>query len=122
MPILNVQLVGEVPESVRVGLAQRIADSAGEALASRPRGTWVTLQFLAAEAYSENAGGPAPGAQPVIVSVLQAEPPEGAALVEQIARLTRAIADACDRPAESVHLVYEPPARGRIAFGGHLRP
>ena len=57
----------------------------------------------------------------MIVSVLQADLPEGPALEEQAARLTRAIALACDRPPENVHLIYEPPARGRIAFGGRLR-
>ena len=121
MPILDVELVGPVPERVRSGLARRIADGAGEALGSRPQGTWVKLRFLPVEAYAENAGGPPAGAQPVLVSVLQAEPPRGDELSEQASRLTAAIAEACSRPHENVHIVFEPPAAGRISFGGRLR-
>ena len=110
-----------MPEDVRTDLARNIVDAAGAALDSRPEGTWVTLQFVDGDAYAENEGAPPPGARPVIVSVLQADLPERPALEEQAARLTRAIAEACDRPPENVHLIYEPPARGRIAFGGRLR-
>ena len=120
MPILEVRLIGEVPEDVHTGLAQRIADAAGGALGSRPQGTWVTLQFVDADAYAENEGSP-PDARPVIVSVLQADLPDAAALGEQVSRLTDAIAKACERPAENLHLIFEPSARGRIAFGGKLR-
>ena len=31
-----------------------------------------------------------------------------------------AIAEACSRPVEDVHILFEPPAAGRIAFGGKL--
>jgi phenylpyruvate tautomerase PptA (4-oxalocrotonate tautomerase family) len=54
------------------------------------------------------------------VRVLLADVPYGHELRNQIHRLTAAIAKVCERPPENVHLVYEPPARGRIAFGGKL--
>jgi phenylpyruvate tautomerase PptA (4-oxalocrotonate tautomerase family) len=120
LPILDVQLVGPVPEDVRRGLAQRIADAAAGVFASRPHGTWVKLHFIDASAYAENEGGPPPGAQPVIVSVLQAEPPSAGALEDQVGRLSRVIAEACTRPVASVHLIYEAPGKGRVAFGGRL--
>ncbi len=120
MPIFDVQLIGPVPGDVRTGLARRIADASGEALGSPPQRAWVRLRILSAEDYAENAGGPPPGVHPVLVSVLQASPSQGAALAEEAARLTRAIAGACRRPAENVHLIYEPPAKGRISFGGSL--
>ncbi len=121
MPILDVELVGPVPDEVRQGLAQRIADAVGDALGSRPQGTWVKLRFLEAEAYSENSGGPTADARPVLVSVLQAQPPSGAELSVLASRLTAAIAEACRRPIENVHIIFEPPADGRISFGGKLR-
>jgi len=121
MPILDVHLIGPVPDGVRHGLAERIAEAAGRVLQSRPQATWVKLHFLTADAYAENAGGPPEGAQPVIVSVLLADRAEGEALAAQAQLLTKAIADACARPDENVHLIYEPPARGRVAFGGRLR-
>ena len=121
MPILDLQLIGPLPDEVRRDLAQRIADAAGRVFASRPQGTWVTLHFIPAECYSENEGGPPAGARPVIVRVLQAEPPRGDALAQEVGHLTEAVARACARPVESVHIIYEPPAGGRIAFGGRLR-
>ena len=121
MPILDVELIGPVPQRIRDGLASRIADAAGEVFESRPQGTWVKLRFVEASDYAENAGGPPDAAEPVIVSVLEAAPPTGNALAEHAGRLTRAIADACGRSAESVHLIFEPAATGRISFGGRLR-
>lgn len=121
MPILDVEIVGPVPEEVRSGLARRVADAAAAALDTRPQCTWVKLRLLDEDAYAENAGGPPAGVRPVFVSVLQAELPQGAELSAQAARLTAVIAEACRRPAENVHVVFELAAAGRIAFGGRLR-
>lgn len=120
MPILDVDFVGPLADSVRRSLARRIADAAGAALGSAPRSTWVRVRFVAEHEYAENDGGE-PGVWPVIVNVLEADPPEGEALAVEVRRLTDAIAAACGRPAENVHLVYAPPGRGRVAFGGRLR-
>jgi phenylpyruvate tautomerase PptA (4-oxalocrotonate tautomerase family) len=121
MPILDIALVGPVPMEVRRNLARRLADATGEALGSRPQGTWVKLRFLDSDAYAENSGGPPEDAQPVIVSVLQAQRPRGAELSELAFKLTQAIASACQRPPQNVHLIFEPDAAGRIAFGGQVR-
>ncbi len=118
MPILRVAIVGN-PEDYATDLAQRIADLAGEALESRKQGTWVKLEFLSLHRYAEN-GGMASGDQPVIVSVIQADLPAGDALRKQVTDLSNAMAEATGHPLVNVHLVMEPSARGRIAFGGHL--
>ncbi len=120
MPIVDVEIVGAPEARLRDGLARRIADAAGEVLRSRPGGTWVRLRYLDAAHYAENGGAPE-GVRPVLVSVLQAVVPDGDALSEQAARLASAVAEACGRPVENVHVVFEPPAAGRIAFGGKLR-
>ena len=120
MPMLDVKLMGPVAEADRRDLARRIADAAAVVFGSPTGETWVTLHLVASEMYSENGGGPPIGAKPVIVSVVQARPPTGRALVDQVAQLTRAIAQACGRPPENVHLVYQPKAKGRVAFGGRL--
>ena len=62
-----------------------------------------------------------PARSQVFVSVPQAAPPGGDALGREARALTEAVAGACGRSAEHVHLLYEPPAAGRIAFGGELR-
>ncbi len=56
--------------------------------------------------------------QPVIGYGL---PEETRRRIHEVRRLTDAIAAACGRPAENVHLVYAPAGRGRVAFGGRLR-
>ena len=119
MPILDVEIVGDI--SPREGLAQRIADAAGEALGSRPRGPWVKLHFIDRALYAENAADGSESVEPVIVRVIQAAPPSGDDLQAQIDELTRALSAVTGRPAENVHIVVEPPALGRIAFGGKLR-
>jgi len=120
MPILEVDYTGPVADNVRRALARRIADAAGAVLGAPPRTTWVRMRFVPADEYAENDGAE-PGVWPVIVRVLEADPPEGEALAAEARRLTEAIAAACGRPAANVHLVWEPPGRGRVSFGGTLR-
>ncbi len=122
MPVLDVEIVGPLDGAIEDGLAARLADAAATVLdPDRPQGTWVRLRRLALDGYAENAGGPTDGTLPVFVSVLEAAPPRGDALDREVRALTEAIAAACGRPTEHVHLLYEPPAAGRIAFGGELR-
>jgi len=115
MPILDVEIVGSA-DGVPDDLAQRLADAAGLALESRPNGTWVKLKFIPESMYAENGGAVDP--PPVIVTLVQADPPTDAKLKSQMRRLATAIADVTDRAPGSVHVLCEPPARGRIAFGG----
>jgi phenylpyruvate tautomerase PptA (4-oxalocrotonate tautomerase family) len=121
MPIVDVEIVGPLVDAARTGLAQRMADAIGAVFKSRPQGTWVKVRFLDEEAYAENSGGPPDGAQPVFVSILLAELPDRNVLAQQVLRIASAVADACGRSSESVHIVVEPAAVGRVAFGGHLQ-
>ena len=121
MPIVDVELVSEggaVPASVS---ATDLADRLGAVFGSAPGRTWVRLRSLPATAYAEN-GMPAASATPlpVFVTVRHASPPTGEWLAEEVAALTRAVAEHMGRPADRVHVAYEPPAAGRQAFGGRL--
>jgi phenylpyruvate tautomerase PptA (4-oxalocrotonate tautomerase family) len=120
MPILDVAVVGPLPDGIRSGLAQRVADAAALVFGSGPQETWVTIRYVPLEDYAENAGGPPVEVQPVIVSVLQAHRPGPRPLADQAARLAQAVADACGRLPENVHLIYQPDGRGRVAFGGRI--
>lgn len=120
MPLLTVEMVGEPDPDTRPGLAARIADAAGEALASRPGGTWVRLRVLPAGDYAENGAGADPGIRPVFVAVIERDTPPGGPDPARARRLTEAIAAATGRPAANVHVVYEAAGRGRVAFGGNL--
>lgn len=117
MPILHVEIVGD-PHDYPQHLPQLIADAAGSVLSSRPGGTWVKVTFLAVSSYAES-GGTVEGC-PMIVSLIQAEPPIGDGLRQQVSYLTDAIANVANHPVENVHILVEPGAKGRIAFGGTL--
>lgn len=120
MPILEVEVVTGPDETAPPDLARRLADAAAEAMAQPPGRTWVRLRTLPAGLYAEDGGGPPAGVRPVFVSVLKARRPAADALAEEAARLAAALAAACGRPVENVHILYEPDAAGRIAFGGEL--
>lgn len=119
MPMLSIEIVG-LPGDHSPGLATALADAAGAVFQSAPGGTWVRLHWLDPALYAENGGGPPPSVRPVFVSVIESRPPEGAERARRAAALGIAIADVCDRPADNVHVIYEPPGAGRVAFGGRL--
>ncbi|MBM3140112.1 MAG: hypothetical protein FJZ92_07835 [Chloroflexi bacterium] len=119
MPILEIESVLD-GSALAADLATRIADAAGAVFDSSPQETWVRLSTLERGRYAENAGGPPAAWAPVFVRLLLARPPEGEARAEQVRALTDAVAAACARAAEHVHVLYEPPGAGRVAFGGRL--
>ena len=119
MPILDVELVlapGETPVS---DLAGRLADAAAQVFGTEARRTWVKLRFIEASLYAENGGAPV-DMFPVFVTVLKSRVPPPDELEAEIGRLTRSLAAVCDRPPEQIHLLYQPEAAGRVAFGGNL--
>ncbi len=117
MPIVDVELVGET--LVTADTTQRLADAVGEALASRPGGTWVRVRLLEHGRYAENGGLPA-DVRPVFVTVLERHRPTGHELTDRVARVTAAVADVTGRDPENVHVLFEDDAAGRLAFGGRL--
>jgi enamine deaminase RidA (YjgF/YER057c/UK114 family)/phenylpyruvate tautomerase PptA (4-oxalocrotonate tautomerase family) len=121
MPILDVTIVEPVDHSPRE-LSSRIADRVGDALDARAGGTWVRLRLLPGDAYAESGGAPA-GVRPVFVELTLREwPPTGAARASSARAVAQAVADACGRPVENVHVILAPPGAGRVAFGGELLP
>jgi phenylpyruvate tautomerase PptA (4-oxalocrotonate tautomerase family) len=102
------------------GLAAAIADAAAAAFRTPPGQTWVRLHGLPQDQYAENGSEPDPALQPVFIHVLKAAVPAEPELQAEVAALTAAVARACNRRVENVHVLYDPPAAGRIAFGGRL--
>ncbi|HEX5839525.1 MAG TPA: hypothetical protein VFY26_16940 [Anaerolineales bacterium] len=119
MPILSVEIVTRPGESLRLGLARELAYRTGEIFGSEPGGTWVKVHLLTRDGYAEN-DGTTEESFPVFVSVLKAKLPVPEDLQEEVARLTDAVAQVCDRPRENVHIIYQPEGAGRVAFGGRL--
>ena len=117
MPIVDVELVGETLATADT--TQRLADAVGEALESRPGGTWVRVRLLDRSCYAENGGLPE-GVQPVFVTVLERHRPTGKELTDRVARVTAAVAGVVGRDPVNVHVLFEDDAAGRLSFGGRL--
>lgn len=120
MPIVKVEIVREGSQSEQAGLAASLADSLAPLFDKEPERTWLQLNFIEPGHYAEGGGGPPPGVNPIFVSVLLAELPpliRRQALAEDLANT---VGQQTGRPAENVHVVFEPEAKGRLAFGGNL--
>jgi len=120
MPILEVEIVMKPGEGARENLAQEIAECAARVFGSPSGRTWVRLHQLSRDDYAEDGDGPPEDVLPVFVNVLKAELPPSGEMKAEVHRLTEAIADVTNRPAENVHIKYEQPAAGRMAFGGRI--
>ncbi len=120
MPILEVQIVLRPGEEPPASLAAAIGDAAAPVFGAPPGNTWVLVKTLPASAYAKDSSPPGEGIFPVFVSVLKARRGTTDKLREEALRLTQAIATACQRPPENVHILYEPEGAGRISFGGQL--
>lgn len=117
MPIVDVELVGGPglgPEVTR-----SLADALGEALAADVGRTWVRVRHLPADRYAEH-GGVDGDVHPVFVTVLERIQPTGPDLAYRVARITAAVAETTERDPANVHVLFEPGAKGRLAFGGRV--
>ncbi len=118
MPILDVEVVGDYEPDH--GVALKIADRAAVVLGAGEGQVWVKLRHVPRELYAENGrGDPCPD-QPVFVKVTKGVLQDAEELRAEALQLTKAVAEATGRPDDSVHIIYEPSAKGRIAFGGKL--
>lgn len=116
MPLLDVEIVGQRsgdPPTER--LAERIANSVGDALGVPKGHLWVKVSKLAASYYAEN--GPPTAALPVFVRVL-VRTKDPSVWPKRAATISRAVAEATSREPASIHVIFEPDATGRVFYGG----
>jgi phenylpyruvate tautomerase PptA (4-oxalocrotonate tautomerase family) len=99
---------------------QSLADALGELFGSQPSGTWVRARQQQRAYYAENMIEFSPDMRPVIVEVLKSELDAGKNLAIEAAAICAVVAQIMGRRTENVHVIYEPAARGRVAFGGQL--
>lgn len=121
MPIVEIELVEDpTQEPVSRARISELADRLGELFESRPGTTWVKLRYLPRSSYAESGGAELDTVRPVFVSVTRLTLPPESRLREEAAAVCAIIAHGLERPPENTHVVFEPPAAGRIAFGGKL--
>lgn len=129
MPIFHIDLLddGAPPDPT---LPKRLADAFGALLGARPGHVWVRITRCPPEAYAENGSGPVPRWAFVRVILRELPPeipppgfktiPDAEALAGRAYAITNIVAEETGRAAEDVHVYFDPPAAGRIAFGGEL--
>lgn len=116
MPILKIRIV-QTTTDLSSGLAQSIADATGAVFESKPNGTWVTIETIPASLYAENGGA---AECPVFVDVTLGQWQDTEKMKRLAQELAAVVANVVARPIENVHILFAPPAKGRIAFGGIL--
>lgn len=120
MPILDIEIfTPNSTQSLPADLTQSLADETAQIFNAQAGTVWVKVQIIPLAQYAENNGAPA-GVYPVFVTVLRSRIPQGGELQNEIARLTKVIANVLNHPETNVHIVYQPDGVGRVAFGGKL--
>lgn len=119
MPIVDIEFVSEIPGDQTV-LTGALANAIADALQTGIAQTWVRLRSLPRSCYAENGVEDPPGAGAVFVAITKRFLTDEARLAEEAERVCAAIAKVSGRAKEHIHIIYEPPGNGRIAFGGKL--
>ena len=94
--------------------------SSADISSRKPAGTWVEAEYLPIEQYAENLCELAEDVKPTLVYVLRHHLPAPEELAQEAMDLARIVAKRLQRPRRNTHIVYEPPGKGRVAFGGTL--
>jgi phenylpyruvate tautomerase PptA (4-oxalocrotonate tautomerase family) len=118
MPIIKLEIVLYPQEELDEALAQKLANALGQIFGTGPNETWVMVRPVEANHYAEN--DETQRYYPVFASVLKGAWPERALLEKEANQLNQVIGELCHRPQAHVHILYETPASGRIAFGGQI--
>lgn len=119
MPIVEVEIVLKPGEAISSEMAPELADQLGEIFDSPRNATWVKVLGVPEFQYAEN-GGKEDGVYPVFVHLLKSRLPDPEAMQREVELITGAVAQICNRASSFVHVIYEPEARGRVAFGGKI--
>lgn len=125
MPIITIETLSDELLSDEDALPtpdqlQTLADALGELFGSRPSGTWVKARQQQRAYYAENLTELHRDSRPVIVEILKSDEEPAEDLAIEAAAVCALVAQVLDRRTENVHVIYQPAARGRVAFGGKL--
>ena len=119
MPIVEIEIVLKPGEAISSEMASELADQLGKIFDSPWNGTWVKVQGIPELQYAEN-GGKEDGVYPAFVRLLKSRRPDTEEMQREVELITGAVAQICKRPSSLVHVIYEPEAKGRVAFGGKI--
>jgi phenylpyruvate tautomerase PptA (4-oxalocrotonate tautomerase family) len=112
MPIIRVTVIGD--HALGQNAAKRLAEGAGRILHSAPGSVWVRIEQVLEDHYAENAPE---WPRPLFLHLLLRE---GMVSIQpgQVEALCDLAHTIFHVPAQQIHLIVEPPAAGRMYFGG----
>lgn len=125
MPIVTIETLSDALLSEEDALPtpdqlQQLADALGELFGSQPSGTWVRARQQQRAYYAENMIEIGRDMRPVIVEILKSELGSEQQRAIEAAAVCALVAQVLGRRTDNVHVIYQPSARGRVAFGGKL--
>ena len=121
VPIIRLKLIiQDDAERLGKGALQTLANELGIFFESEPSGTWVEVEYLPVEQYAENRFELPEDMKTTLVYVLKHQLPTEEEVAREALDLARIVSKRLQRPRRNTHIFYEPPGRGRIAFGGRL--
>jgi len=121
MPIVTIQLVQEEASDISAHIVQSLADRLGRIFGTTAGETWVRVTHLARSQYAENDVTVGLNVQSTFVEVLKENLPDEESMATEAKRIAVIVSGKLSRPLDNTHVLYLPPAAGRIAFGGELR-
>lgn len=125
MPIVTIETLSDDPDSGTDALPtpdqlQSLADSLGALFGSHPSGTWVRARQQQRAYYAENMIEVSRNMRPVIVEILKSDLGSEKERAIEAAAVSALVGQTLGRDTQHVHVIYQPEARGRVAFGGQL--
>lgn len=125
MPIVTIETLSDELYSEEDALPtqdqlQSLADALGALFGSQPSGTWVRARQQQRAYYAENMIEITRDMRPVIVEILKSDLGSEEARAIEAAAVCALVAQTLGRRTENVHVIYQPAARSRVAFGGKL--
>lgn len=123
MPMANIQIVlknnaAAYPDNI----TSQLADALGSFFNCSPGTTWVRLSYLTASHYAENQISQQDCPDPVFVELLLKNTAEQHHRALDARKIANIVAEILQRPENEIHIIFQPPGVGRVAFGGKLIP
>lgn len=122
MAIVDIELVVQEGKDSYLSQEQTglIANTLGRIFETRPNRTWVRIRYLPDTQYAENEAPGGPAVLPTFITILKNRPPDATQIAGQMREIARQLAPILNRPAGSIHILYEASALGRLGIGGVL--
>jgi phenylpyruvate tautomerase PptA (4-oxalocrotonate tautomerase family) len=121
VPIIDIELLeDEQPGLLSTDKIQALADSLGDLFNSAEAGTWVRLRHLPRDRYAENQTRIDQSTRPVFITVLKSRLGDENELAAEAKAIAGTVSGILGRSVQNTHVLFQPDAAGRIAFGGEL--